>query len=182
MKKKLYLLFLICFYSFGLKAQCPQFYDGTGALSGAPYWVSCSGGAYTLNVASPTVLTTYSIDWGDGSPVDAGGPQPANTPIVHNYAVALDTFIVTITTNTGVPCVLTGVVVMEEPVNASIQIPIGGVTTACAPATLQFINSSTDVSPTTTFIWDFGDGSPPLTFDYTNAGQTISHTYLQGTV
>lgn len=182
MKKKLYLFFFICFCSFGLKAQCPQFYDGTGALSAAPYWVSCSGGAYTLNVSSPTILTTYSIDWGDGSPADAGGPQPANTPIVHNYAIALDTFIVTITTNTGVACVLTGVVVMEEPVNASIQIPIGGVTTACAPATLQFINSSTDVSPTTTFIWDFGDGSPPLTFDYTNAGQTISHTYLQGTV
>jgi PKD repeat protein len=71
---------------------------------------------------------------------------------------------------------------MEKPVNASIQIPIGGVTTACAPATLQFINSSTDVSPTTTFIWDFGDGSAPLTFDYNNAGQTINHTYLQGTV
>ena len=182
MIKKLYLLFFICFYSVTLKAQCPQFYDGMGVPSSAPYWISCSGGAYTLNVSSPTPLITYSIDWGDGSPVTAGGPQPANTPIVHNYTATIDTFLVTITTNTGIACVLTGTVVMEEPVNASIQIPIGGVTTACAPAALLFTNSSTDVSPTTTFVWDFGDGSPPVTFDYTNAGQTVSHTYLQGTV
>jgi gliding motility-associated-like protein len=32
------------------------------------------------------------------------------------------------------------------------------------------------------FTWDFGDGSPPLVFDHTNWGQTISHTYQQGTV
>ena len=49
---------------------------------------------------------------------------------------------------------------MEKNVNASIQIPIGGVTATCAPATLQFINSSTNVSKTTRFIWNFGDGSP----------------------
>ncbi|HMC97017.1 MAG TPA: PKD domain-containing protein, partial [Flavobacteriales bacterium] len=32
------------------------------------------------------------------------------------------------------------------------------------------------------FTWNFSDGSPILTYDYTNLGQTISHTYLQGTV
>jgi gliding motility-associated-like protein len=182
MNKRYALIFFIFIFSAGLRAQCPQFYDGTGVPSAAPYWVNCSGGAFNLNVSSPTALNTYSIDWGDGSPVTAGGPQPANTPIVHNYAATIDTFIVTITTNTGIVCVLSGVVVMEEPVNASIQIPLGGVTTACAPATLQFTNSSTDASPTTTFIWDFGDGSGPQAFDNTNAGQTVSHTYLQGTV
>lgn len=182
MIRNYYFIFLFFFCSLGLKAQCPQFYDGMGVPSAAPYWVGCSGGTYTLNLSSPTALITYSIDWGDGSPVTAGGPQPANTPIVHNYAAVIDTFIVTITTDTGVPCVMTGVVVMEEPVNASIQIPIGGVTTACAPATLDFINSSTDVSPTTWFTWDFGDGSAPVVFDYTNGGQTVSHTYLPGTV
>lgn len=182
MIKKVFLVFLICAASVGLKAQCPLFYDGMGVPAANPYWIGCSGGAYTLNLSSPTVLNTYSIDWGDGSGVTSGGPQPANTPIIHNYAATIDTFIVTITTNTGVVCVLTGIVVMEKPVNASIQIPIGGVTTACAPATLQFTNSSTDVSATTNFIWDFGDGSPPQAFNYTNGGQTVSHTYLQGTV
>src|ERR1043165_3840872 len=88
--KRLYLGLLFFVLSFTLNAQCPQFYDGTGALSGNPYWVSCSGGAFTLNVISPTVLTTYSIDWGDGSPVTTGGPQPANTPIPHNYTATVD--------------------------------------------------------------------------------------------
>jgi gliding motility-associated-like protein len=180
--RKLYLGLLLFLLASAMRAQCPQFYDGTGALSSNPYWISCSGSSFTLNVASPTVLTTYSIDWGDGSAISSGGPQPANTPVVHNYAATIDTFNVTITTNTGTVCVTSGVVVMEKPVNASIQIPVGGVTTACAPATLQFTNSSTDVSPTTTFVWDFGDGSPTVPFDYTNGGQTISHTYLQGTV
>ncbi|MFL5764841.1 MAG: PKD domain-containing protein [Bacteroidia bacterium] len=180
--RQLYLGILLFLLSSPLFAQCPQFYDGTGTLTNSPYWISCSGGSFTLNVSSPTVLNTYSIDWGDGSPVASGGPQPANTPIVHNYAATIDTFNVMITTNTGVVCVTNGVVVMEKPVNASIQIPVGGVTTACAPATLQFTNSSTDVSPTTHFVWDFGDGSPTVSFDYTNGGQTVSHTYLQGTV
>jgi len=56
------------------------------------------------------------------------------------------------------------------------------VTQTCAPDLLIFTNSSTDVSTNTTFTWDFGDGSPLETFGDTNAGQTISHTYEQGTV
>ncbi len=71
---------------------------------------------------------------------------------------------------------------MEEATNASIQIPVGGLTQACAPQVMEFINSSTNTSTTTTFIWNFGDGSPNETYDYTNLGQTISHTYQQGTV
>jgi len=77
---------------------------------------------------------------------------------------------------------VTGTVVMEEATSASIQIPVGGLTQSCAPQTMEFINSSTNVSTTTQFTWDFGDGSTPLTFDHTNWLQTIAHTYEQGTV
>lgn len=182
MKRKLYTYVIIIFLliSNRLASQC-EVYDGLGNASSNPVWVSCSGGAYTLNFASPTTLTGYTIDWGDGSPVSSGASLTANTILPHPYAVATDTFIVTITSTTPA-CAVTGLVVMEKPVNASIQIPIGGVTTSCAPAALQFTNSSTDVSATTTFTWDFGDGSPLLTFNETNAGQTITHTYQKGTV
>ncbi|MBL4668405.1 MAG: PKD domain-containing protein [Flavobacteriales bacterium] len=71
---------------------------------------------------------------------------------------------------------------MEEPSNASIQIPFGGLTSTCAPGSLDFINSSTDVSTNTVFTWDFGDGSPVQVFNSTNVGQTLSHLYLEGTV
>lgn len=161
--------------------QCPQVYDGNGLPSANPYWISCTGNAYTLNFSSPDAVGSYTVMWGDGTADATGASLAANTIITHNYAATTDTFIVTFITSAP-SCTLTGVVVMEKPVNASIQIPAGGVTAACAPATLQFINSSTNVSQTTTFTWDFGDGTPIVTYNYTNAGQTISHTYNKGTV
>ncbi|MCD6066623.1 MAG: Microbial collagenase precursor [Bacteroidetes bacterium] len=175
------LLSVLLLFAGKFYGQCPQIYDGLGAPSANPIWISCSGGAYTLNFALPTAITSYTIDWGDASGTTTGASLNANTIVPHNYTAAIDTFIVTLTTSAPA-CVVTGLVVMEKPVNASIQIPIGGVTTTCAPAALQFSNASTDVSATTTFTWNFGDGSPTQTFNETNAGQTISHTYLQGTV
>lgn len=69
---------------------------------------------------------------------------------------------------------------MEEPTNASIQIPIGGITSICAPGSIDFINSSTNVSENTVFTWEFNDGSPSEVYDHTNLGQTISHLYSAG--
>ncbi|MFL5752967.1 MAG: PKD domain-containing protein [Bacteroidia bacterium] len=176
----IFIAFLL-FSSVEMGAQCPQVYDGNGTPSSAPNWISCSGSSFTLNFSSPSALTGYSIDWGDGTAVSSGASLAANTFITHTYGATVDTFIVTLTTTTPA-CTVSGVVVMEKPVNASIQIPVGGVTTACAPAALQFTNSSTDVSATTTFTWDFGDGSPVLIYDESNAGQTVTHTYQKGTV
>jgi gliding motility-associated-like protein len=182
MIKKLLIVFFF-FAGFFTKAQCPQVFDYLGNLSTNPKWVSCTGNSnYLLNFSSNVGWGAYSLNWGDGSPVMNAGSYSAFSNITHNYNTAgTDTFVVTLMIP-SLSCTLTGLVVMEKPVNASIQIPVGGVTQACAPATLQFINSSTDVSATTTFTWNFGDGSPPAIFNYTNAGQTVSHTYSVGTV
>lgn len=164
-------------------SQCPQIFDYLGNLSNNPYFINCTGsGTYNMNIISNQNWGAYTINWGDGSADNSAGAYTANSLINHVYNSATpDTFAITI----SIPsqnCTITAVAVMEKPVNASIQIPIGGVTTACAPKALQFINSSTDVSETTVFTWNFGDGSPPQTFNHTNAGQTISHTYNPGTV
>ena len=99
-----------------------------------------------------------NIDWGDGSTQSSGASWVSPTTITHNYVSAVDTFIVTITEiNSG--CIIEGVVVIEEATSASIQIPIGGLTQACAPQELEFTNSSTNTSETTFFTWDFGDGN-----------------------
>lgn len=161
-------------------SQC-QVYDGQGNATNTPVWISCSGGAYTLFVQSPNTMGPLIIDWGDGSPNTPVASLVPPAFVSHNYAAAIANYTVTIT-ETSSGCVITGTVVMEEPVNASIQIPIGGVTQTCAPADLSFTNSSTDVSINTTFIWDFGDGTPVQTFDETNAGQTVTHNYAVGTV
>jgi len=162
-------------------AQCPQFYDFQGNLTATPQWVSCDGNLYSLNVIPDINIGNYSIDWGDGSPFTVGNGWLANNAISHNYAAAVANYNIVINLP-DVPCVINGQVVMEEPSNASIQIPFGGLTSTCAPGSLEFTNSSTDVSSNTVFTWDFGDGSPIQTFTSANAGQTMIHTYLQGTV
>jgi PKD repeat protein len=162
-------------------AQCPNVYDFYGQVNDDPYWYSCSGNNFAFNLSTPSTWGAFSIDWGDGSPLTTGASWAPPTFQSHLYAAAVDTFVVTISeVNTG--CVVTGVVVMEEATSASIQIPVGGLTQACAPQMMEFINSSTNVSQTTVFTWDFGDGSPLLTFDYTNWNQVIQHTYEIGTV
>ena len=161
-------------------SQC-DLYDGNGNVSTNPYWLSCFGTDFTLNLQSPSTFGAYTIDWGDGSPIESGASFAPPSFIPHTYTATVDTFNVTFT-ETATGCVIQGVVVMEEPTTASIQIPFGGVTQTCAPASLQFINSSTNTSLTTVFTWNFGDGSPPVIYDYTNSGDTVIHTYLKGTV
>jgi PKD repeat protein len=49
--------------------------------------------------------------------------------------------------------------------------------TGCKPLPVLLQNNS-DATNTQNFIWNFGDGSPEETYDATNAGQTIAHTYI----
>jgi gliding motility-associated-like protein len=162
-------------------AQCPLLYDFYGNPVNQPYWYSCSGGNYTLNIQSPNNIGNWSINWGDGSAVQTGNSLNPPAFISHLYPAVVDTFVVTFT-ELATGCEVTGVLVMEEATSASIQIPVGGLTQACAPHPLDFINSSTNTSQTTVFTWDFGDGSPVEVYDYTNLGQTVTHTYEVGTV
>ncbi|MEO8069393.1 MAG: PKD domain-containing protein [Flavobacteriales bacterium] len=163
------------------QAQCPQLYDYNGVPSSAPYWYSCSGANFTLLIASPSSIAAFTIDWGDGSAQYNGASLAPPGSVSHVYTSTVDTFVVVFTEIlTG--CTVQGVVVMEESSSASIQIPIGGLTQVCAPQAVEFINSSTNVSPNTVFTWDFGDGSPLEVYDYTNLGVVLSHTYLPGTV
>lgn len=172
---------LLLLVTWDAHGQCPQAFDFFGAAVDEPYWYSCSGGDFTFNLQSPDNWTGVEVDWGDGSPVTTQSPWNSPDILTHIYPATVDTFVVTLTEPSS-GCVVEGVVVMEEATSASIQIPVGGLTQACAPATLEFINSSTNVSQTTTFIWDFGDGSPQLTFDYTNWQQTVDHQYEPQTV
>ena len=167
--------------SLGSSAQCPDVFDFYGNVVETPYWYSCSGTDFVFNLQSPDNWTDYTIDWGDGSAMDSGSSWTSPAAITHTYTAAVDTFVVTIT-EIASGCVIEGVVVMEEATSASIQIPVGGLTQACAPEELEFINSSTNVSETTVFVWDFGDGSPTETYDYTNLGETVAHVYEPNTV
>jgi len=184
MIRKLTFLLIVFFFFVGNKsayAQCPQLLDGTGTFSTNPYWISCTGGNYTIFVQPDINVGNYTISWGDGTPNDNGAGIIPPATVNHTYISTIDTFIVTLTDNSN-GCVVSGVVVMEKPPTASIVIPIGDPVNGCAPASFNFNNNTQNVSPTTVFTWDFGDGSPIQMFNSSNAGQTISHTYLPGTV
>ena len=181
MIKKLLIVFFFLGSFFG-KAQCPQVYNYLGVLSNKPYWINCAGtGSYAMNFQSNAAWGTYTISWGDGSPNQTAASYVANSLIPHTYTTAAtDTFIVTLMIP-SLSCTMTGIVVMEKPVIAVLQVPVGGAK-GCSPAAIQFTNTSTDVSATTTFTWNFGDGSPPAIFNYTNAGQSVSHVYSAASV
>ncbi|MCB9195364.1 MAG: PKD domain-containing protein [Flavobacteriales bacterium] len=163
-----------------ISAQCEVF-DGEGVLSSTPVWLSCFGTNYTLNFQSTSSFGDYTIDWGDGSSIESGTSFVPPQVLTHIYPVTVGSYTVTFT-DINSTCQIIGTVIMEEPTTASIQIPFGGVTQTCAPSPIEFINSSTNVSPTTIFTWDFGDGSAPLIVDFNNLGDTVIHQYLQGTV
>ena len=154
------------------KAQCPRVFDFYGQTPVHPYWYSCSGNDFSFNLSTPNSWGEFTINWGDGSPVTSGASWSPPTFQTHLYSAAVTTYTVTIT-ETSSGCTVTGTVVMEEATSASIQIPVGGVTQACAPQTMEFINSSTNVSGTTQFTWDFGDGSNSTGFEETHPYNSV---------
>lgn len=180
MKRK-FILFLLIFVSLRNLAQCPQIYNSSGTLTNNPIFISCSGGAYILNFQSNQSWGAYSINWGDGSPVFNGGSYTALSIVAHTYAPTTGTFQLALSIP-GLSCNLNALVVMELPTNAVISIPPGLPTLGCAPKTLTFQNTSTNVSANTSFTYNFGDGTPIQIFNSSNAGQLITHTYQKGTV
>ncbi|MEQ8909762.1 MAG: PKD domain-containing protein [Vicingaceae bacterium] len=177
--KKLALIYCLLLFPAAIWAQCFQVLDGGGNFSDNPYFVSCTPGDYTIFVQVDQNIGPFVINWGDGSPNTTGATLLTTGNESHTYTATTDTFNITIT-DQGTGCVVNGVVVMERNPLASIQLPAGDDNFGCTPVQFRFINSTTQVSQTTTFVWDFGDGSPIETYDFTNAGDTITHTYLPG--
>lgn len=172
-----------------VEAQCPQLLDGDLNFSDEPYWVFCGESDFFLTLQTDMFVGNYTVDWGDGSPIEVGtGFDVGVITVNHLYLATVDTFVLVFTPDPALfpGCQITGVVVIEERTTAEIGIPGGIDLSICAPGIFSYVNNSNTtsmkpISETTVFTWDFGDGSPPVSFDYTNAGQTVSHEYLPNT-
>lgn len=161
-------------------AQCPTLLDAQGNAVENPTLANCSGGG-TIFLSAGDTWSAFTVDWGDDSELEMHEDGLLSGGFIsHDYPTEPGTYTATLTEDTG--CERFVEIIIEEPANASIQIPLGGITSACAPQEMAFLNSSTDVSPTTSFTWNFGDGSEDLVFDASNSGQTVSHLFEQGTV
>ena len=172
----LFVFFLISHLSF---SQCFQIRDGLGAFNPNPTFVSCTPGNYTIFIQPDTTIGPFSISWGDASPDTSGLSLLTSGNISHTYLATTDTFVV-IVTDSATMCADTGVVIMERNPLASIQLPAGDDNFGCTPVAFRFVNSSTQISQTTTFEWNFGDGTPVQVFDFNNQGDTVTHNYLPG--
>lgn len=131
----------------------------------------------TLSFTNVNALGASTINWGDGTAPQNFASINAGAILSHIYPSAVDTYLITITQTAPQMCVMQAHFVNERSVIAQIAPVTGSVTTICAPNVIQLVNKSTNVSPTTIFTLDYGDGTPIDTFDHTNAGDTIYHLY-----
>ncbi|MFZ6752329.1 PKD domain-containing protein [Undibacterium sp. Dicai25W] len=139
-------------------------------------------GTQTVYVSSVVMLTalagstsgnntTYSWDFGDGSPLGSG------SSVTHTYSKT-GTFVVTVTASSAgyqSTSVTKSITVNANVAPSAPTITIGsgtGGATAFANNAQTFSASSKDpASLTLSYLWDFGDGTPTV------PGQNVSHTY-----
>jgi len=147
-----------------------QFAIGTGATAPTPNFtsqvtnlhVNLDGSSSTA--ASGSTITSYTWDFGDGSPAATGVTTSHDYPAGGTYPVTL-----TITDSRG----LSAQIVKQVPVSAPHQAP-----TASFTATPTGLTAAVDASASTatdgatlTYDWDWGDGTTHGT------GKTASHPY-----
>ena len=133
----------------------------------------------TVNNISPSAacITSYTINWGDGS----GTQTIASFPVSHLYTqVGAFNLVVTAVGTNG--CTNNRTYVVANQLNPAGGLGTLGATTGlCAPSTIPFIiNNWQNNSPGTTYVLDFGDNtSVTLNHPLNAAGvsDTVYHQY-----
>lgn len=163
-----------------LNAQCPQFLDYLGTPTASPLFKSCTPGTYIVNLQSSTSFGAYTVTWGDATPNTVGASYTANSQITHTYSAFTGTRVMTIAIP-GNNCTITANVVQEQAAVATISLASIGAN-QCAPKTFTFYNISNNQTPSTTYTWTWGDGSPNQIFNAANNPSVITHTFQKNTV
>src|SRR5207253_2005525 len=121
-------------------------------------------------------ITSYTLDWGDGSPT-VSNPL---FPITHTYT-QLGAFNIVFTGIGSNGCSYSKTYVAANQSNPDIGIATYGLTIGCAPLPVSaIITTWQSNSPGTTYLLQWGDGTivnltHPLKPDFTN--DTVYHSY-----
>ena len=166
----------LVFFPLNAKAECPELLDGDGAVANEAVYHECNdgNGPWQFFPLTNGTWTNVTVDWGDGSAAEVISEWSDVAPISHMYPYQDHTsYTLTFVSST---CSATATLHKSVLVNPAIVVPEGWPTGACAPATLNFMNGSTNDTPDTEFSWSFDDGS---TYNYgaENDGATVSHLY-----
>ncbi len=141
-------------------------------------FVQCDGSAtFSISVldgSTPAANTSYTIDWGDNSPVWSGGSAPVL--VGHTYN-GLGVWELTYTVVGSNGCVSVQEIDVANVTNPAIGAGTTGNTTVCGPVQLCFNLSLYESNhESTTYTVNFGDGSPTETFNHPPPAQ-VCHTY-----
>jgi len=150
--------------------------DAGGRVVGTTTTVLLQGSHLQINRAlAPTgrTLTGWSVNFGDGSPVLAGaGLPPSDVP--HDFLTnGTHVITVTVTDSAGVTSVRTLAADTAKPSSLSLASAQAGPTATFSPTYTAGAGSAP-----VTYVYDFGDGTPPLTG--AGAPGPVSHTYAPG--
>lgn len=142
-------------------------------------FTNCLGDTFTLtvfNTSTPIAgIVSYSLDWGDGSPLWTGAFFPG-AGLTHTYnSTGLFNILFTATGSNG--CTFTRTIPLNNTTNPAIAVGSPGATSGCAPQTFCFplLNFQGNASNTRYFV-SFGDGSGVTVYNHPPP-DTICHTY-----
>jgi len=123
-------------------------------------------------------ITSYTVDWGDGTPIEnITPPFDAANPIQHTYTT-LGYYTVTFTAIGANGCITTDIQsasIESNPVAVLIGPPMG-TNTGCAPMQICVTNMSQNISSTTNLELDWGDGFTEI-LPPSAVGDTVCHIY-----
>lgn len=121
-------------------------------------------------------VSYYEVNWGDNSIQTITNDS---FPISHTYT-QLGLFSFSITAYNAQGCSVTKTYDIANQSNPAIGLSSLGSTQGCAPQEFTFILSQySSNSPGTYYVWDFGDGSPNVVWNYSAPyiNDSIKHTF-----
>ncbi len=130
----------------------------------------------TVNPGTFTGITSYNLNWGNGS-ATITGLTATNFPQYITYP-AYGVYSITLTANYSNGCTRDSVIKVINQTNPAIGISnISGNTAGCAPVGYWFRMSNYQSNAAGTYyVWNFGDGTPPITWT-TVTTDSIYHVF-----
>ncbi len=141
----------------------------------------CSGGPFDLEITNSSLTaatnTSYTINWGDGTPNFTSTNWPLNATQNHIYAT-LGYFTLELSVTGPNGCVTTTPYVIYNGGNPAVGLGSPGNTVSiCAPSTLTFpITGTAGNPPGTIYILSTNTGMPPVTFTHPPPA-SYTHTF-----
>lgn len=171
------------FVTTNITTTAAQLYDQNSFLSYEPTWINCiqlsnAPDSFEVTTSSNDTLRDPIFIWGDGTQDVYNTDQNPNTNFSHWYT-STGIFTIRIVQRSGT-CTDTiyGTVFNLRQPTAGLIGPASGGNVGCVPHTVTMQNNSSNISPGTTFTWDWDDGRTS-TQNFDENMDSISHTYFQ---